>query len=41
MNCKDFNSCRALLYKAWETDRNHEGLMKLMKNLKEAETKKM
>jgi len=39
MNCKDFNSCHALLYKAWELDKSNERLLKMMKDLRDIETK--
>lgn len=40
MNCKDFNSCHALLFKAWEMDKGNEKLLRLMKDLKDIECKK-
>lgn len=37
MNCRDFNSCRALLYKAWEVDNKNEKLYRLLKDLRNME----
>ena len=34
MNCKDFNSCHALLYRAWEIDKVNDKLLKLAKDLR-------
>ena len=34
MNCKDFNSCHALLYRAWEMDKTNDKLLKLAKDLR-------
>ena len=40
MNCKDFNSCRALLYRAWELDKSNDKLLRLVKDLKDLEKEK-
>ncbi len=40
MNCKDFNSCHALLYKAWELDKSNDRLLKMLKDLRDIEIKK-
>jgi hypothetical protein len=39
MDCRDFNSCHALLYKAWSQDNHNEKLLKLLRDLKELKTK--
>ncbi len=39
MDCRDFNSCHALLYKAWTQDNSNEKLLKLLRDLKELKTK--
>lgn len=40
MNCKDFNSCHALLYRAWELDKSNDKLLRLVKDLKDLEKEK-
>ena len=37
LNYHDFNSCRALLYRAWEVDNKNERLSQLLKDLKNIE----
>ena len=39
MDCRDFNSCHALLYKAWLQDNRNEKLLKLLRDLKDLKTK--
>jgi len=39
MDSRDFNSCHALLYKAWTQDNSNEKLLKLLRDLKDLKTK--